>query len=196
MGLDMYLHARLHTSAFSEKEENAELRVVADKMLPPAAQDYDSISIERQAAYWRKANAIHKWFVDNVQDGRDECQQVDVELDQLKQLHALCVQVRDGSELVDGVVTNGYTFSNGVEQPITEKGKRVANPELAHSLLPTQSGFFFGSTDYDQWYMADIENTIEQLERIFLWVDANKREYGHKPGEFYCPVNFTYQASW
>ena len=24
-----------------------------------------------QIASWRKANAIHKWFVDNVQDGVD-----------------------------------------------------------------------------------------------------------------------------
>ena len=25
-------------------------------------------------AYWRKANAIHSWFVENCQDGVDECQ--------------------------------------------------------------------------------------------------------------------------
>ena len=28
---------------------------------------------DNQIASWRKANAIHKWFVDNVQDGVDDC---------------------------------------------------------------------------------------------------------------------------
>lgn len=32
---------------------------------------YDSIMTE--IAYWRKANHIHKWFVDNVQYGVDDC---------------------------------------------------------------------------------------------------------------------------
>ena len=39
-----------------------------------------------EAMYWRKANAIHKWFVDNVQGGRDECQETEVSLEQLEKL--------------------------------------------------------------------------------------------------------------
>jgi hypothetical protein len=31
--------------------------------------------ITAEVMYWRKSNAIHKWFVDNVQDGIDECQE-------------------------------------------------------------------------------------------------------------------------
>ena len=37
---------------------------------------------------------------------------------------------------------------------------------LAEELLPTQSGFFFGSTEYDEDYFADIQYTIEELEKI------------------------------
>ncbi len=37
---------------------------------------------------------------------------------------------------------------------------------LAEELLPTQSGFFFGSTEYDEDYFADIKYTIEELEKI------------------------------
>jgi hypothetical protein len=35
---------------------------------------------------------------------------------------------------------------------------------LAESLLPSASGFFFGATDYDEWYYNDITNTIKILE--------------------------------
>jgi hypothetical protein len=31
----------------------------------------------------------------------------------------------------------------------------------AGALLPPQSGFFFGSTDFDEWYFSDIEETLK-----------------------------------
>ena len=34
----------------------------------------------------------------------------------------------------------------------------------AQELLPTGAGFFFGSTDYDEWYYEDIANTVKKLE--------------------------------
>jgi hypothetical protein len=50
----------------------------------------------------------------------------------------------------------------------------------AEELLPSASGFFFGGTDYDEWYYNDIENTISVLE------DALE----DKNGEYY------YTSSW
>lgn len=35
--------------------------------------EYGHKNIIEQVGYWRKANAIHKWFVDNIQDGEDDC---------------------------------------------------------------------------------------------------------------------------
>ena len=32
---------------------------------------------------------------------------------------------------------------------------------LAEELLPTQSGFFFGGTDYDQYYFDDLEQELK-----------------------------------
>ena len=42
----------------------------------------------------------------------------------------------------------------------------LANPDKAQELLPTQSGFFFGSTEYGEWYFDDITYTIEKFEQI------------------------------
>ena len=41
----------------------------------------------------------------------------------------------------------------------------LKNHELAHSLLPTQDGFFFGSTDYDEWYFSDVKDCLKQMKK-------------------------------
>ena len=100
-------------------------------------------NIAEEVAYWRKANAIHKWFVDNVQDGEDDCNaHRELTKSDLLTLRDLAHEV--------------YT-----------------NPELAEDLLPTQGGFFFGDTSYGEWYMEDIKNTIEQINSILASTDFN-----------------------
>ena len=37
---------------------------------------------------------------------------------------------------------------------------------LAHALLPTQNGFFFGSTDYDGWYFSDVKDCLKQMKQF------------------------------
>lgn len=39
-------------------------------------------------------------------------------------------------------------------------------PENCEEKLPTQSGFFFGSTEYGDWYWQDVKDAIENIERI------------------------------
>lgn len=36
---------------------------------------------------------------------------------------------------------------------------------LAQSLLPTQDGFFFGSTDYNNWYFSDVKDCLKQMKK-------------------------------
>ena len=42
----------------------------------------------------------------------------------------------------------------------------INNPELASEVLPTSSGFFFGSTDYDEWYFDDLKITLKNLKDV------------------------------
>ena len=49
--------------------------------------------VVEEVAYWRKANQIHHWFVVNVQDGEDECQESDVSREQLQELVDVCREV-------------------------------------------------------------------------------------------------------
>ena len=37
----------------------------------------------------------------------------------------------------------------------------------AEDILPTQGGFFFGCTEYDDYYFKDLEDTKRMLEALF-----------------------------
>ena len=136
-------------------------------------------------AYWRKANHIHQWFVENVQGGVDDCKEYYASRKQLKKLLDTVNAVLQASRLVPGKVTNGYRLTKIgtklVETPIVEDGRRIADPSVARALLPTQEGFFFGGRDYDEGYYTDLEHTRDVLTNAL----AQKDE-----------VRFYYQSSW
>lgn len=65
--------------------------------------------------------------------------------------------------------------------------KKVLNGKLdADKALPTQSGCFFGSTEYDEYYRQDLKDTVEQLEAILNGDDDSN-------GLFY---HYEYRSSW
>jgi hypothetical protein len=59
----------------------------------------------------------------------------------------------------------------------------IASPEKGPELLPTGSGFFFGSTEYGEWYIEDIKETIEIFEKALLLVESGN-------------YSINYRASW
>ena len=127
---------------------------------------YGYKTIFTKVGYWRKANHIHNWFVQNIQDGKDDCGLYEVSKEKLKELLELCLVVLRESRLVDGKVFAGRQIKNGDMVDIYEEGKCIEDPSLAKELLPTASGFFFGGTAYDEWYYKDLENTVEILMKV------------------------------
>ena len=118
--------------------------------------------VYEQVAYWRKANAIHKWFVDRVQFGEDDCEYHDeVTKKVLEELRDVCAEVLEKSVLVNGKVINGYRWTGKGEEPIFEDGLVVADSSVCEELLPVQHGFFFGSYQYNEWYIQDVRYTYE-----------------------------------
>ena len=183
MGLDMYFERRhsVHNWKYTPPDERYTIEISrGGKVVPKTEIDPASItSIIEDAGYWRKANAIHQWFVENVQDGNDDCKEYRVSTEKMRELLARVNKVLAASELVPGKVQNGYTFKDGKEVPILVDGKRIKDPTVAKELLPTQEGFFFGGTYYDQWYVEDLERTKEILEEALA-----------RPGNYY------YGSSW
>ena len=93
MGLDMYLNARSSVNAY---DDTAQMEL--EKVPFIAVTGMRVTGITYRAMYWRKANAIHKWFVDNVQDGVDNCEAFHVSPQHLQLLRDTCQQVLDNKE--------------------------------------------------------------------------------------------------
>ena len=182
MGLDMYLEASFSTRAYERPtdQDYADMREGKEVKIEKSPEFEDAIAAigfedaPIDYAYnhfqyvfpiitWRKANAIHKFFVDEVQDGNDNCERHYVPRETLQ-------------ELLDRITT------------ILDIKTPVAREMKAEELLPTQSGFFFGTEEYDDWYYKDLEDTKKTLEKVF--------EYEENAEAGKCFDSFYYQSSW
>jgi hypothetical protein len=180
MGLDQYLHARRYVGAWkhSESEESTLYRTIAEAIGAKGwrCEASPSLTVEMTVAYWRKANQIHAWFVENVQDGKDDCGSYYVDCEQLEKLRDTCKTVLASTKLVAGQGEDGQSVAH------LEDGQLMENSSVARELLPAQEGFFFGSYDYDEWYWHDLQSTVEQI-------DAALAHFGDG-------WDFQYHASW
>lgn len=133
MGLDMYLRKEFYIAAkYEHRKVKAKVDITIDGK--PIKVDPKKIySITEDVGYWRKSNQIHKWFVDNVQGGKDDCESYDVGYEDLLKLKELCEKVLKTKDT---------------------------------SLLPPQSGFFFGSTEIDEGYFEDLKYTVKMIEDL------------------------------
>lgn len=84
--------------------------------------------------YWRKANQIHAYFVEQVQEGNDDCGTYKIEKEILEDLKSKIESIQE-------------------------------DKSLAMDLLPTRSGFFFGGTDYGDYYFEQLETTLEWINK-------------------------------
>ena len=99
MGLDMYLTAKRYMADWvddSDAEKQTAIQILFPELANLPRRYAEGSPVKEvcvEAGYWRKANAIHDWFVKNVQDGEDECQPHYVSREHLEQLRSLCEQV-------------------------------------------------------------------------------------------------------
>ena len=102
MGLDMYLTAKRYLWSEQDKEVSQKINEVIGVESNPNARFSNSSMVVKEIAidamYWRKANAIHGWFVENCQGGRDECQETYVDRAKLVQLRDLCQSILDNPD--------------------------------------------------------------------------------------------------
>jgi hypothetical protein len=117
MGLDMYLYVRKYVSStpvFSEDDPNAYNKVRELTGVPKdfPEPDFSHANVTLNVAYWRKANQIHNWFVQNVQDGEDDCKDYYVSREQIAQLLDTCKKVKANPDLAESLLppAEGFFF--------------------------------------------------------------------------------------
>lgn len=139
----------------NEKEENLK---TFSKLLSGSGitvneidSEFPTGSVSFKVGYWRKANAIHAWFVKHCQAGVDDCNSYSVSRENLIDLKDSCTAV-------------------------------LADNSKANSLLPPQAGFFFGSTEINDYYLDDLKLTVKIIDRCLRERLSN--------------WNFSYNSSW
>ena len=196
MGLDMYLRARNKKTEklipkkyleyrelkddkqfIEEQGKDKVFDLIMSNCLFPVQCTYSNyvyLSTHLELGYWRKANAIHKWFVDNVQDGVDNCDEYVVSKEQLSQLRDLCKEV---IESLENSPTHMVQDRNGVYSI-----EEFINISKAKRLLPTTDGFFFGDSHYTKYYLEDLRETVRICDKVMYQVNDD--------------WDITYHSSW
>lgn len=157
MGLDMSLYKKTYIPSPAGEGNTTDITVHHKTWLGGEFNKHfkDVSHIVEDVGYWRKANQIHSWFVENCGGGVDKCQEIPVTRENLKELLDICKEIL--------------------------KLKRWKSYAETH--LPSCKGFFFGSTDYDEYYLEDIKRTVDIIEPLL-----SEKEDGY--------TSFYYQASW
>lgn len=145
MGLDMYFYARKSTyKSFSkwDKPDSADetnypedLKTFSDYIYD---RNFKSVEAETryQIGYFRKFNALHSYIVRTFANGIDNCQDIILYKEDVEQIKKVLDDVLNAHQQV----------------------------EKAKELLPTQSGFFFGGTDYDEFYFEDVKDAADLMQ--------------------------------
>lgn len=163
MGLDMYFYARKTTYKSFSKWDNPDranevnypedLKTFSDYIYD---RNFKSVQTETsyQIGYFRKFNALHSYIVKTFADGVDNCQDIILYKEDVEQI----------KKVLDDVL-------------------EANTEEKAKELLPTQSGFFFGGTDYDEFYFEDVKDAADLMQSFLDNFDFEKYQ-------------LVYRASW
>lgn len=221
MGLDMYLKKkyskfRKDDGTFSMNWDDCKL----DKF-----GRSNRVSFSEMVGYWRKDNHIHKWFVDNVQEGNDDCNEYYVSIEQLHELRDICFDILSKLNGMEIRVPNKYVIefkeantkfygsskiqriiidANNLETVKSLTGYHVLTKTQIEKCgcrikLPTQKGFFFGSYEYDGLYLHSLVDTIEMLDELFEKHKENDKkikEDNKNNTSTATYFDYYYQASW
>lgn len=180
MGLDMFLYRTKKVDGLDiddyNKIDNAvsnvdefidiEKSMSADEYKPAYAELNEIViqrgnsfswwSIFEDIGYWRKANQVHNFFVQECQEGIDECQLSIITKDKLEDLLGRCKRAMKLKKIYlnDGIIKDGQ----GLE-----------------TFLPTTSGFFFGGNEFNEWYFQDIAETKKLITKVLKETDFDKQ---------------------
>ncbi len=147
MGLDQYLTAKKYVTKWEYGEGYKDRSITQEfqDALPMDAPDittyggFAGMTISYPVGYWRKANAIHNFFVSVIGEGVDECQEMWIDRDILVDLRERCSWVLRADDM----------------ETMAKEMK-----------LETVSGFFFGDTSYGEWYKEDLKLTIDICDHV------------------------------
>ena len=161
MGLDMYLYARKYVTKFDYTNFNRDmanmppinkewetLAALPPKGLMDNAQDFGGISVSYPVGYWRKAHAIHDWFVNELAHGVDECQEISVSRVDLEILRNSCKAILSSDEMEEEAAEQNLDSIPGLD------GNKI-----------------------DEWYIESLKDTVAMIDNVLSIIQNDSPDY-------------------
>lgn len=161
MGLDMYLYRTLYVSEYNQKADKIQSTVEVKQKDQAESKDISLLSfklepqeIKERVVYWRKANAIHGFFLG---ENTDDCREFEVTIEQIKDLSEICTKILDDRELAplllptrDGFFFGDVEYGEYYFEDI-EQTKRDLERVIAQDAEAQEKGIFFDYTYFASW---------------------------------------------
>ena len=175
MGLDMYLNKKIYVGPNyrMSKDLNFETKILLNGVNYSKFNPEKVTYVTEEVAYWRKFYALHDWFVKNVQNGEDDCEQYAVYLEDFVKLQ-LCLSL---------VLDAQNTCLAG---RLSEEERDV----ICLDNFPPTEGFFSGSREIDDSYWEDVVSTKRIVESIIIQMNQSIIDKDS------VLINYYYRSSW
>lgn len=113
-----------------------------------------------EIGYFRKVNFLVSFVEDLL--GREiiNCEEVPFDKQMAEELVRSCKEVLSAKADIKNYCEHQHIPDNEIGNYTPEM--------IAEELLPTRPGFFFGNTDYDEWYYHDVEEVLNWCESTLL----------------------------
>ena len=136
-------------------------------------------TIFESVASLEKANQIHAWFVNNIQNGVDNNSYYFVTEDDFLELKEICEKVLELNpyNLNKDSYLLYYSANSLIEKGIITKEQYSKLETELNKILPTKEGLFFGPIDYALSYFLNVKNTLEMLTKILDNADFENEIY-------------------
>jgi hypothetical protein len=138
MGLDMYLSAE---ESYWDHMDEGKMKKQLLALPEFEGIECQYVAVRFNVIYWRKANAIHGWFVECIQGGEDNCAEYYVGREQLQNLLELCKTVLRTKDPTGLEPMEGFFFGDDVvderywkdiEKTIKDLDKVLKNEKLKY----------------------------------------------------------------
>lgn len=111
-----------------------------------------------EVGYFRKVNFLVSFVEEYLGREIGNCEEVPFTREMTEDLILSCKKVLEAKENIED-----YCKSQNIPENET-----ITSDEVAKDLLPTCPGFFFGGTEYNEWYYQDVKEVLTWCQDTLL----------------------------
>ena len=152
----MYLYKKTYVQNWEHNppEQHHQIEIKRGGVLRTDIKPNRICYITEQVAYWRKFNALHGWFINNCGGGVDDCQDISVDEEKLKELLETLKEVSSNFTKAEELLppTQGFFFgSDEIDEYYKEEVNstiKIIEDLLEENEQSKEYGLYSGEFEY------------------------------------------------